>query len=176
MKKHIKVIFSLFLATALFVSCFGNVFADDSVDGSSGEAAVQAPVQATADNTDQILRDFGIKDYDISALSEEVKITLAQKILINPDLVSYSTSVNQIDEMPDIEMMVNSTDEELKQQGMTDEDIAVSRKNLEALNKLTDQELKEKYKRNDEQIKILRQALTKNPNYCQKKANGNVVS
>ena len=135
-----------------------------------------SPIKVTGDNANSILSDFGYEEAFIVDLMEEEKINLATAILQNPDNVQVVQTVNHIDEISALEYIVNTTDEELTNQGMDQTELSYIRDNIENLRSMSDEQLKEKYKRNDEQVKLLRMALNENDNYYNKEITGTAVT
>lgn len=119
----------------------------------------------TVKQAEDIMVDFGYPRDLCDVMDDGDKLELALQIQNNPESVQLNVISVPIDELSLIELIVNSTDEELLKEGMTEEDIKVNKQNLHQIGLMTDKELMEKYQRNEEEIKLLRMATEKKDGY-----------
>lgn len=169
MKKTSKYILCVIIVICLCVGSNSSVWA-------LTPSSPSPPTQATTDNSDEILIDFGMDEDQVLGMDSKKKLELAQSVLVNPDNVDYSETVSEVDEIMAIETVVNSSDDELLACGMEEDDVVNAREIVDELMSMNDEEIKESYGRNDEQIKLLRVALEESDDYYVKNPESTVVS
>lgn len=165
MKKVSKLIIACTLVISLCFSGTANVFAADA-----------APIQATEQNADSILLAHGFNEDDVDLIEMDKKIEIASALLINPDLVQKSASVSEIDELTDIERFVNTSEETLLESGMKQEDIDSANNLIQNWKASSDEELMERYDRDQVEIKMLRMACEPTEDYTDKEVTSTPVT
>jgi len=144
-RRLIAIVISIILSISTSSICYAK--SDESID------------------IDKVLSKFGYSDELIKVWPTEDKEKVAKAILDNPDNVSFSTCVMEIDNISEIESIVNTSDEELISAGVSEDKIKEMRKEINNIRNANDSELKEEYGVDDTEIKVLRKALTVNPDY-----------
>jgi hypothetical protein len=146
-----------------------------AADSTSSDAASSIS-QATSSNANQIITNFGGGEDVTESLPMDLKIELANKILQNPQDVQIDSSTSEIDDLQSVETVVNYSDNDLKKLGMSQNDIQSARSDVSRLNSMTDSQIISSFKRDAEQVKLIRKALKPNSNYNQKTLSGNIVT
>lgn len=103
--------------------------------------------------------EFGYPADLLDTMKDAQKLELASKIETCPEAVSIHTVVSSIDELSALESLANATDEQLRNSGLSEEDIVVNQQVVERIRAMTNEELAEYYGRSDEEIKLLRMAM-----------------
>ena len=100
MKKTRKRYFTFIIAVSIFLTCITNTLATEISESNE-------PVQATAENADEIIMDYGYSENEVELMPADEKLSLAKAIVRNPEYVSVTSTVKAFDELSEIEFFVN---------------------------------------------------------------------
>lgn len=135
--------------------------------------AMLCPVCATSDDVmnslqaEKVMISFGYPEDMIDILNSKDKIKMAKQMIAAPESVQVDVISVPIDELYWIELIANTTDEELLNMGLSAEDIQINRDNIRQISFLSDAELRDFYGKSEMEIKLLKLAADKKENYKQ---------
>lgn len=120
-------------------------------------------ITANADTLDDyklnLLVQHGYTVGTAEALPEEAKNEIYESLLNNPNSVDITTTFLEVDALSEIEAFLSHTDEELIDIGLDQSDIDENNAQINTMINMTDKELKENYKYNDVEIKLLKKSV-----------------
>ena len=158
MKKTRKRYFTFIIAVSIFLTCITNTLATEISESNE-------PVQATAENADEIIMDYGYSENEVELMPADEKLSLAKAIVRNPEYVSVTSTVKAFDELSEIEFFVNLDTPQLLELGIPEDSIQECKNLIEELKQMSDEQLKENYQISDEKVKLCRMALEPDENY-----------
>lgn len=163
-----RKVLSMVLMTCLAITLQGKeVLASSSGNGNES---------ATLTKYEMVLQEAGFDANSLSNMPNDKKIKIAESILNDPSSVEIRKEILHIDNIAIFEYYTNTEDSELIKNGLSIDEIRKIRNSLNEINSLTKEQFKDRYSSGDEEYKIIKKALTKNPNYKAKKDQNNIVT
>ncbi len=119
-------------------------------------------------DTNNILLKIGYSPEIADVMSQEDSKEITEAYIKNPDRVSYSSSVLEVDVLSEMETYVNTTHDEKLKMGLTEEQIKKTDGEINNFLGKSDSQLKKDYNIDDTTIKLMRKALQPNNDYSVK--------
>lgn len=118
-----------------------------------------------------VIKENGYSEADIQDLSMDTISEVADALEEDSDSVQISTGVYTFDELQNIEVLANLSEEELVSQcGLSKQKAKEIKKQFKSFENMSNNQIKKEYNLNDGEVALLRKALRKQSNYKPYKA------
>lgn len=169
MKKYKNLIISACIVIMLLVSIPNFAFASETTINKD-------TIQASNENSSQIISSFGYDESQFKYLSMEDRLVIAKALLINPSIVKSQKMIVHFNELSLLEDFVNSSDEELISFGMNMDEVEETRKKINEIATMENADIMAKYNKTFMEAKLLKESITPQEKYFVKPIEGNAVS